>query len=432
MIPLKTQQGMSASELLSTINNRDVYIWGSGPLGQGVLVSLRKYGVIPAGFIDGRQSEVGKTAYGMTVFSVDETVKNPDAFIVIANIEVRSTAEAVCRRHGRTNPESYLTYLQISRPEAAIDVAGMCSIRCPSCPRGNMNSLLPEGCMSFETYIKVLDKLMSDVPHLINVDLSTWGEPLCNPAIASIIGYTEKRVPCTVSTNLLQTDMIEQVVTANPTRLNITVNGYEQTYEKNMKGASWDCLLNNMLLLKKCLDKRRGETLVRILAFSFEGNAAAAEKMTALARKLDLQLTFATAYLNPYENYAAYCGSGDISAMAREEIARSAWDVDDFLRRAAEDRNGPCLCQRIFPIINWDTSVALCHTYYGPVIAESYLDISWLDLLAVRHRAPQCIACQDKGLHRLDIDVLQRKTAKVRGAQSLTYSSAVSQEKKNE
>jgi len=431
MIPLKTQQGMSAPELLSAINNRDVYIWGSGPLGQGVLVSLRRCGVVPAGFIDGRQSEVGKTAYGMTVFSADETVKNPGAFIVVANIEVRTAAEAMCRKHGRTNPESYLTYLQISRPEAAIDVAGMCTIRCPSCPRGNMDSLLPEGYMSFETYVKVLDKLMSDVPHLINVDLSTWGEPLCNPDIASIIGYTEKRVPCTVSTNLLQTDMVEQVVAANPTRLNITVNGYEQTYEKNMKGASWDRLLNNLLLLKKCLDRRRGESLVRILAFSFEGNTAAAGKMTALTKELGIPLTFATGYLNPYENYAGYCGSGDISATAREEIARSAWDVDDFLRRAAEDRDGPCLCQRIFPIINWDTSVALCHTYYGPVIAGSYLDISWHDLLAVRHRALQCIACQDKGLHRLDIDVLQRKAAKVTEAQSLAYTLAASEEKKN-
>jgi len=416
---------------LSAIDNRDVYIWGSGPLGQGVLVSLQRSGVMPVGFIDGRQSEVGRTAYGMKVFSADETVKNPGAFIVIANIEVRAAAEATCRKHGRTNPESYLTYLQISRPEAAIDVAGMCTIRCPSCPRGNMDSLLPEGCMSFETYVKVLDKLKGDVPHLINVDLSTWGEPLCNPAIASIIDYTEKWVPCTVSTNLLQAEMVEPVVTANPTRLNITVNGYEQTYEKNMKGASWDCLLKNLLLLKKCLDRRRGETLVRILAFSFEGDVVAARKMAALMKEWDLPLTFATSYLNPYENYAGYCGSGTISTTAREEIARSAWDVDDFLRRAAEDRDGPCLCQRIFPIINWDTSVALCHTYYGPVIAESYLDISWRDLLAVRHRTPQCIACQDKGLHRLDIDVLQRKAAKVTEVQSLAYTLATSEEKMN-
>ncbi len=420
MIPLKTQQGMRAPELSSAINNRDVYIWGSGPTGQGVLVSLRRCGVMPVGFIDGRQSEVGKTAYGLPVFPADETVKNPGAFIVIANIEVRTAAEAICRRHGRTNPASYLTHLQVSRPEAAVDVAGMCTIRCPSCPRGNMDSLLPEGCMSFETYVKVLDKLMSDVPHLINVDLCTWGEPLCNPAIASIVGYTEKRVPCTVSTNLLQTDMVEPVVTANPTRLYITVNGYERTYEKNMKGASWDRLLNNLQLLKKCRDRRRGATLVRILAFSFEGDAAAAGKMAALAKELDIALSFATGYVNPYENYAGYCGSGEISAAARGEIARSAWDVDDFLRRAAEDRGGPCLCQRIFPIINWDTSVALCHTYYGPVIIGSYLDISWRDLLAVRHRAPQCVACQDKGLHRLDIDVLRRKAAKVTAAQSLT------------
>ncbi|MDZ7616493.1 MAG: radical SAM protein, partial [Patescibacteria group bacterium] len=393
---------------LSAVDNRAVYIWGTSHIGRSVFLALQKHRVTPAGFIDGRVSEAGKTAFGLPVCLAEEKVKDPGAFIIIANLLARRAAEDLCRRYGRVKGVSYLTHYQIARPEAVIDVSGMCNLACPSCPRGNMDGLLPEGWMPLDTYRRVLEKLSADIPLLINVDLSMWGEPFCNPDLPRIISHTEQTVSCTVSTNLQVADMIEPVIGAAPGVLNITVNGVGEAYERNMKGASWARILANVEKAGRAAACARGETIIRILGYGFGGGAEEA-RLASLAERLNIPLVHATAYVNPYEHYAALAAEEPLSPLVRMAIENSTWNVRDYLDRAREDRDKPCLCQRIFPVINWNTSVALCHTYYGPVIAESYLDLSWEDLLAVRHGAPQCSVCQEQGLHRLDVDVLRHR-----------------------
>lgn len=407
MVPLKTVQGLSTSALKAIIKDRDVYIWGSGPLGRGVLISLQKSGILPVGFVDGRITEVGSMTYSLPVFNVRKIVEDSSTFVIIANLQALKIAEEMCLRYGRQKMEDYLTQYQISRPEAAIDIAGMCNVECTSCPRGNMKSLLPEGCMSFRTYTKVLNKLLIDIPHLINIELYTWGEPFLNPEIAQIIEFTKSHLPCTVSTNLLLTDSIEPVLKANPSQLNVTVNGYKEQYESNMKGASWELLVKNLFLLKELNADLDSTTNITIMAYSF--NAINAKKMIKFTQELGFAIVFGTNHLNPYEHYSKYIDNEELPTIVDNEIKNSTWDVDGMLQLALKDINNPCLCQRIFPIINWDTSVTLCHTYYGPVIAKSYLTITWEDLLHKRHNMVECSTCQKKGLHRFDVDVLKRR-----------------------
>ena len=385
MIPLTTLQGLSKDQLTELIGDREVYIWGSGPLGRFVLHSLKKSGIFPMGILDGRISQHGKLLFGLPVLDAESVVKDPSSFIVIANIATR---------------------------EAAME---MCNIYCPSCPRGNSDQLRTEGCMSFSTYAMVLDKILTDIPNLVNVELDTWGEPFLNRELPEIIRYTESNVACTVSTNLLITEMIAPVIGANPFRLNITVNGFKDSYEKNMKGASWRVLVANLKELAYQRDLLKSTTETRIVAFNFTSNQQEIDHLKKIGHEFRFPVSFCYEYVNPYEHYLDYSRGQILSNTVHKEIKKQSINIDCLLSFSRREREHPCLCQRIFPIINWDTSVALCHTYLGPVIAETFLTSTWSELLKIRHTAEQCRVCQENGLHRLDIDVLQHKYGRLIG-----------------
>ncbi len=412
MIPLHTLQGLSTEQLAIITQHRDVYIWGSGPLGCSVLLSLKKSGIPVTGFLDGRISQAGTCVGNLPVLFAEQIVKDPSSFIIIANLSVRDAAVAMCQAYGKEKMVSYITHFQISRPAAAIDVSGMCTISCLSCPRGNFNGVKSGGNMSLETYIKVFDKLQSDIPNLTHIELYTWGEPFCNPQLPEIIRVTERKIPCTVSTNLQITEMISPVIQANPSQLHITVNGFKKSYEINMKGASWDIFEKNLYELALQRDRCQSKTTIRIIAYDYVANSNEINQLKQIASQLGFEVCFGHGYVNPYEHYLQYTRKCNVSEIVQSEMKKQDWDLDEMLDLAKKDRENPCLCQRIFPIINWDTSVSLCHTYFGPVIAESYLTISWPDLLTVRHSAGQCRECQENGLHRLDVDVLMRRKEK--------------------
>ena len=410
MIPLTTYQGLSANEIKSIIGDRSVYIWGSGPIGREVHISLLKNNMKPAGFIDGRVLKNNQFSYNLPVHHPSEIINNQDSFIIIANLQVKGFAESFCKQHGLEKRITYLTHYDIPRPYAAIDISGSCNIQCLSCPQGNMTlQCTKNDYMCFNTYSKVFNKLISDIPGLTGIDLYTWGEPLLNPDIKQIIELTEKYVPCRISTNLQLTDALDSVVSANPSFLCITVNGYDKLYENSMKGASWKKLLNNLKLINKLFQKYNSTIVTTINAYNYKTGSDEENFLRSLASNLKINISFGCRYLCPCEHYMSYCNNDNLSTLVQNEILSSEWDVPKMLELAFIDRANPCLSQRIFPIINWDTSVNLCHTFFGPVISKSYLTTSWEGLLRQRHISNQCVACQNMGLHRLDIEVLKRR-----------------------
>lgn len=409
MVPLVTLQGFSPMDLKKIIGDRSVYVWGGGPVGRRVVLSLKKSGIYPAGLIDGRASVKNPSDIdSLPVLKPDTIVPDKNNFIIIANHQVKKQAEELCTHSGRIRMEDYLTHYEIRRQEAAVDIAGMCNVKCPSCPRGNMENLRPAGFISLTAYKNVLEKLLSDLPLLTNIELFTWGEPLLNPHIADIIKITEKEVPCVVATNLLKTDLLEPVIQANPAQLIVTINGFGKQYENNMPGASWEGLLKNLHILSSIHRANGSTTDVTLHALSYENNAMAIKTMSEYGAKLNFRIVYGSVYLNPYEHYLNYLQGNNIPQTALEVIKSSPWDLETILRYAEEDREKPCLCQRIFPIINWDLSVALCHVYYGPIIADNYLNVSWKELIGRRHNEEQCRFCQSKALHRLDLELLKR------------------------
>ncbi|MCE5335748.1 MAG: hypothetical protein LLG06_14290 [Desulfobacteraceae bacterium] len=329
---------------------------------------------------------------------------------LIASARHREAMESECIGTGLTTTEEYLSYLRISRPEASIDVSGTCSARCPSCPRGNTRNMRRNGCMSADVYGRVLGKLLDEMPHLMNIEFSAWSEPFLNPELAHIVRMTEERVPCTIHTNLQHAKFLEGVIEAQPSQLVISAGGYEKSYEENHPGAFWQAFLANTELLRNLLRRHRPKTQCTLLYHVYRDNGRRdLDAMCSLAAGLGFQIYATWAYLNPYDKILDLCEGREIGGAAAKVLEKLPWSLEKSLGLSRSEARKPCLCQRIFPIINSDLSVSLCHTYYNPVIAGNFLEIPLSDLVKIRHDQEQCRRCQAYGLHRLDLEVLLRK-----------------------
>lgn len=409
-VPVTTVQGLTSSEARSLVAGRDAYIWGLGPVSRDVFISLQKSAVDVRGFLDSRARMLGRTFLGLPIVNPDAVLSTPlpsRGFVVVASESYGRKAETFCRDAQLEKGRDYINYRSVARPTAVVDVSGMCDLRCPCCVRGSDLKLRPNGLMSYRTYENVLEKLTSDMPLLTMIELSAWGEPLLNPDLPKIVAITEKCVPACVSTNLKNVEGLEELIKARPTELHVTINGCESCYERMMAGATWRELSDNLHLLGALAAKHHFAANILLKAYAYDCDTDAQKQhFLEMAARLNLRVQFCTPYLSPYDRLLSYVESNEWSCSDELAVRSLTWDVDRALSLARRDIGRPCLCQRIFPIINWDLSVGQCHVFHDPVVSPNYLETDWDELLSLRHGAPHCRVCQKHGLHRLDLEVL--------------------------
>lgn len=415
MVPIKTVQGLSIVELQKIINERSIYIWGTGALAEAIIISLVKSGLKPAGLLDNRTKTRSIEIRGRDVWHPSDifeakSLSKDNTFIIVATEGYKKEAERICVEHGYVKGIDYIDYYKISRPHAVVDVSGHLENRILNSPLRNIDSLIPEGCMTFDAYRKVFDKLQHDIPLLTWVDLSSWGEPLYNKQLHEIIKYTEKLVPCSITTHLLTVSNLDNIIKSEPHTLNIIVHGCEDTCDKMVQEGSWSELVENMRLVSQLKAKHKAKTNINIKVQQYKFiNPNGKDTLSRLCNDLSFNMHYDTPYLNPYEKYLEYSLNKKHDRYADHISNQFAWNLEKTLKLANKDKNMPCLSQRIFPIINWNLSVSLCHTYYRPIIANNYLETSWSELLNERHSQKQCELCQGYSLHRLDLNVLHRR-----------------------
>lgn len=411
MVPLTTVRGLPTEKLRDRIGSRPLYIWGTGDVGLDVLVSLRRAGLEPLGFLHTAPS-ADAISHGLPVVAINQVLGTaPEAarpFVVIASLQFRQAAETACRAAGFEKERDYLTHLVIPRPVAVVEVAeGQGPGKCFGCFAARTES----ACwMTSHTFQLVLAKLLTDQPQLCHVELSWLGDPLRNPELADIVGHCERHVPCTVNTTLQSTAGLEALLAARPSRFNVLAYGYGGSYQAQMSGASWPLFQQNLERLQAALVRQQNPPRVVLRYIRTRGEPS--DNIEAWKRMLagsPITLSVETPYVTPYDPVLDYCERGTPADDAAPALQRLDWHLDRALALCAEDSDQPCLSQRVFPVIGVDLKVGLCHLYEQPMLGADYLATPWPQLLALRHSAAHCGRCQQHGLHRLDLPVLSRR-----------------------
>lgn len=406
LVPLSTRQGITLQELTGRINHRRLAIWGCGFLGRSLKRCLDRNGLAVAAYCDANLTLQETLLDGVPVLAPDKALhaaKDKNLFLLIASSFHSPTIEQHCLDAGLGKGVDFLGHRSLFRPEAAV------SISAPSCAAATRSDKAskPGAYMSATVYAHVLEKLVREIPELLCVDLSAWGEPLLNPDVAEIIRLTEQRVPCKLATHLRSVERLEQVIQAQPSQLLITVNGVGNAYEALNEGCSWPQFLENLRTLEALISRHQPQTILTLLCHRYKGAPATEQAaFAALCSELGFTSVFDWPYFSSYDALLSVCEGASWDAYDQQILARLPWHLEKALACAKGDAHKPCLCQRIFPVIHWDCSVGLCHLYTAPIVARDWMTLTLDDIINLRHAHEHCGRCQSFGLHRLDIDVL--------------------------
>ena len=403
---LNTNPMQHPEHMVKLIGKRNVYIWGARHDGYASRLALRRHGILPTGYIDSSPSLAGSSVFGLPItdpitFFAKESSER--AFIIVASGFFADEIAGRCEEEGWRRSKDFAAYGELIRFHYQVEVAGMCNLRCISCPRGNWPRHRKPGLMSAETYGRLIDKILLDDPWTGIITLYNWGEPLLNPALPEIIHITrEKGLLSAVSSNLAMEKDFEDVVRSCPDWFRISNSGWGTNYEITHTGARWDQFLSNCRKLSEYKQRHSPEMLVELFFHIYSHNRQDFSKMQALCDELGFTLRYRHAALAPLDNIALVVDGGQITDAAAKTRKLQFLHVEEVMDIARSERNRPCFYMDHL-WIDWDLSVAHCMEWYDPALKlfdKDFLSVNLSEIKTARMNSEHCRRCMEQGIHR--------------------------------
>ncbi|MCD4813427.1 radical SAM protein [bacterium] len=282
-----------------------------------------------------------------------------------------------------------------------IEVAGVCNLRCPSCPNGNSPKQLRNPMyMSIEMYSEILQKIIKEKPaEKILIYLLNWGEPTLHPELPRLITLAnEVGLSPHLSSNLAAPKNLEAMVKAYPASLRISLSGYwPQTYQITHAGGDIEQVRENAMKVARYREKHDARFPVQICYHKYTHNMEGDYiRMQAMAHELNFEFVPLWAFYAPLEKYlSAVEGPFDPGEQALLDLLlikpHEAQAVALPYRKLYPD----CPLRSQQTAINSDGSVALCCAVYDKKydLAGSFLDQSHQTLQQQKYSHPFCQRC---------------------------------------
>ena len=287
-----------------------------------------------------------------------------------------------------------------------IDIVGACNLRCPSCPVGNMNELMPKGSMPPELLDRIVAKAASEIDRM-SVGLYNWTEPFLHPQLPEMIRIVNRHgVPCGLSSNLNLLRNIDDVMDANPDYLKVSVSGFKQeSYGVTHARGDIELVKRNMALVAESKRRTGATTTLSVSWHRYLGNHEEERQMKAYADELGYNFDPAWAYLMPLDKMLAYAypESSDVKLTAedRELIARFALPIDEGLEVSRQVGEPRCKLRDQQMSITHEGNVLLCCGGYDQekYVIAPYLDTPIDELQALKFGHGTCESCMKAGIH---------------------------------
>ncbi|MBU2621305.1 MAG: hypothetical protein KKD92_03185 [Proteobacteria bacterium] len=397
-------------EILSNklAEGRRLLIYGAGSQGRGMLRTLRGRGIEAAGFIDRNPDMQGRVLTGLPVFapSVLEESGSPNSlFVIVAAFFFEREISALLESHGFARGLSYLPYSSLKPRDYAVEVSGVCNLRCISCPRANRR---PAGrnsaMMDFEKFKKVIAKIRREDPFVGNIQLYQWGEPTLNKCLPDMMRYArENGILCTISSNLNHPADFRTLIEARPECLRLSASGIGQSYEITHTGGNWEAFIANSETVSKLRRELYPEMKVELYYHRYKHSVGEQQsRMAEFCKQFDFEFHPVPAYIISLDDVLAYCEGSPLPQPARQARELLLVDIDQGLLNAKQESSLDCDAMRVI-LINADLSVSACMLFYNPednTIAENFLETPLEEIVARRRKTTLCAKCKKYGIHR--------------------------------
>jgi wyosine [tRNA(Phe)-imidazoG37] synthetase (radical SAM superfamily) len=404
-----TGRGLSVAELEKQTCGKKLYIWGAGRVGKSVLSALERNGFKTEAFLDKNPFYKDIVYNGIKTISPEslfEKKLNEDAFLIFSswmthvNKDMAATLKSLEAKYDARDT-AFIPRTAIQPFHPSVDIAGFCNLRCIACPVGDASRPRDKGgLMNTETFKKVLDKLLGEIPFLMELCLYLWGDPLLKPMLPEMIKIcNDAGVTPFISTNLNHGKYLEEIIKANPPELMIAVSGFgPEHYEVTHFGGKWDLFYANLLKLREYIDKYHADTIPLVYFHANKTNLAEYKPMYELCKKLSFRLRVQPS-LVLHDIVKDYAEKKELSESAKKAVDIQFFDMDEILRAAKTQHKNKCVFTSALPNIGWDLSLYPCCNYMRKKDVN-YLEMSFEDVVALSNDSPFCGECINLSVHR--------------------------------
>jgi pyruvate-formate lyase-activating enzyme len=285
----------------------------------------------------------------------------------------------------------------------AIDIAGTCNLRCPSCPVANSDdSGRTKGTMPEGLFMDILAKVKREAPGgRAAIWLYNWGEPLLHPALDRILGaIREADLSSMISTNLNYDRGLERLARHLPDVIKVSLSGWHpDSYQRSHTGGDIDRVKRNLSRLRAIVADSPQPCRVWVGHHLYRHNYHERDEVRLACEALGFEWQPVQAFWQPLEKLLELVDGHNIADPLYQDLLVDPVRNAEHVRRHRR-RSFDCELRFNQTVINVDGSVSLCCSTYAPEnrIATSFLDTGHEALEAARYRHALCGRCRGAGL----------------------------------
>ena len=288
--------------------------------------------------------------------------------------------------------------------QCLIDIVSTCNLSCPTCPQGNMDSIRG-GLMQPDLFRKIVSKLKSDYPHITNIRLYNWTEPLLHNKLAEFVEIVKKAdLECHISANLSHIKNLEDVIKKDLNSIVISVSGFTQeVYQIGHRNGNIETVKQNMKTLSNLIKKYHTSTKVTVFYLKYKHNLGEISAMKEYALSLGFNFQTFWADLMNVEMMLQYLNTPEkIDKATMDVIQFLGNEPREFLNSLKPHDKGRCHLRENQLVLNAAGEVQLCCGSLTPLyLKESYLDLTPEQIYSRRHNSDLCKSCMNAGIHTM-------------------------------
>lgn len=415
-------------KIINSLAGKNVLIWGARMTGIGALRQLKNKKINVLNFIDSDDALVGKFVHGLKVYSpneLSELINNHKNVTILIAVSIKESEILKQLKELNLTNISVVSFFDETAPYYTIDILGSCNLKCPSCPHSIIETEVPKGSMTIETFKSVFDKIIKETPSISHISLYSWGEPFLHPYLDKIIDYVhEKNVAVALSSNLSIkfSDRIERIIKADPDYLKVSLSGfYPQAYNNTHTGGDINLVKKNLILIRSLLDKYKAKTLIDINYHLYKDNSGDnIKQMQKFADDLGFIISKTYALVMPLERVISHL-EGNPDSQTKKLEKNLLVTIDEGIKASSKF----LLPKKTCPFrenqinINSDLTVPVCCVVWERdknVVAQNFLKTNLDKINKNKKQVSLCNKCMDlnlpeynMGFNKKDWDAFAKK-----------------------
>jgi len=392
-------------KVLKFVSNKKVLLWGARMTGIGALRQLKNNNIDVLGFVDSDKAFENKYSQGLKIYNPAD-LKNilNDRKDVVILVAVSLKEDEILSQLSKLDiPEiPVLSFHDVNAPYYTVDILSSCNLKCASCPHSIEETDVPKGSMTLETFKSVFDKIMEDSPSTSHISLYSWGEPLLHPYLSEIINYVHDRnVAVALSSNLSINfrSRLDKIIQSNPDSLKVSLSGFfSNAYNNTHQGGDIELVKENLISIRKLIDKYNANTLVDINYHLYKDNCGNnIDEMEMFANKLGFVVSKTYALVMPLERVISHLeGKPDIQTKLLEDNLLVT--IDEGIEASSKSilPENTCPFRENQININADLSVPICCTVWQRdenVVAKNFLESNLDEINKNKKNVDLCNKC---------------------------------------